>query len=75
MKAHKLLFLLFFVSGAIAAQNYNQSTDVMLQGFNWNSHSNPNGWYNVVASKAQQLGNAEFDMVWLGWSSFMHHLY
>lgn len=64
---HRLfLFILISLSGSLLlAQNYNQRTDIMLQGFNWNSHSNNNGWYNVVTSKAQQLGDAEFDMVWL----------
>ncbi|MEL6835849.1 MAG: alpha-amylase C-terminal beta-sheet domain-containing protein [Bacteroidota bacterium] len=63
------IVLLFIASILLAettySQNYSQSTDVMLQGFNWVSHSNSSGWYNVVQSKAQELGDAQFDMVWL----------
>ena len=63
------IVLLFIASilftETIYNQNYSQSTDVMLQGFNWVSHSNSSGWYNVVQSKAQELGDAQFDMVWL----------
>ncbi|MEO0875794.1 MAG: alpha-amylase C-terminal beta-sheet domain-containing protein [Bacteroidota bacterium] len=63
------IVVLFIASILLAettySQNYSQSTDVMLQGFNWVSHSNSSGWYNVVQSKAQELGDAQFDMVWL----------
>lgn len=67
MKAKILLFFIASIlfTETVYNQNYSQSTDVMLQGFNWVSHSNTNGWYNVVQSKAQELGDAQFDMVWL----------
>lgn len=58
-------FLSMFLTVALFSQNYSQRTDIMLQGFNWVSHSNSSGWYNVVQSKAQELGTAQFDMVWL----------
>ncbi|MEL6969320.1 MAG: alpha-amylase C-terminal beta-sheet domain-containing protein [Bacteroidota bacterium] len=66
----KAKIVLLFIASILFAetiynQNYSQSTDVMLQGFNWVSHSNSSGWYNVVQSKAQELGDAQFDMVWL----------
>jgi len=50
------LFTYFFTLG--------QNTDIMLQGFNWESH-NSSSWYNVVQNNAGVLGNAGFDMVWL----------
>ncbi len=50
----------------VQAQN---NTDVMLQGFNWESHSNTQGWYNVIKSKATDLGASQIDMVWFPPSS------
>ena len=44
---------------------FSQSTDVMLQGFNWISWQNTNGWYNVVSSKATELEAAGIDAIWL----------
>ncbi|GAB4417441.1 MAG: hypothetical protein OHK0039_27800 [Bacteroidia bacterium] len=41
-----------------------QSSDVLLQGFNWQSHGNALGWYNVIKSKAADLDAAGIDMVW-----------
>lgn len=49
--------------------NTSQNTDVMIQGFNWESHSNPNGWYTVVKSKAIDLAKAGFDLIWMPPSS------
>ncbi|MEL7159928.1 MAG: alpha-amylase family glycosyl hydrolase, partial [Bacteroidota bacterium] len=60
-----LLLLLCCGNSTLQAQNYAQSTDIMLQGFNWDSHTNAAGWYNVVKNNATTLGNAGFDMVWL----------
>lgn len=42
-----------------------QTTHVILQGFNWWSCQNKNGWYNVLSSKVQDFKRAGFDMVWL----------
>lgn len=42
-----------------------QNTDVMIQGFNWESHSNSGGWYNVVKSKAGDLSASGIDMIWM----------
>lgn len=42
-----------------------QSSDVLLQGYNWTSPSNPIGWYNTVSNQAQAIANAGIDMVWL----------
>lgn len=61
-KKHTLHFLLLVLfSFSLSAQN----TDVMLQGFNWESHSNTLGWYNVVKDKAADLGAAQIDLIWL----------
>jgi len=40
-------------------------TDVLLQGFHWNSHSsqNPN-WYQILAQNAGVIKNGQFDVVW-----------
>ena len=57
------LFLLCFLS--LSFLTFAQNTDVMIQGFNWDSHSNTLGWYNVVKDKAADLGAAQIDMIWL----------
>ncbi|MEL6843377.1 MAG: hypothetical protein AAFP02_09190, partial [Bacteroidota bacterium] len=38
-----LMLPLLLASFSLSAQN----TDVLLQGFNWESENNPNGWYNI----------------------------
>lgn len=40
---------------------------VMMQGFHWESHQS--SWWGIVAAKAQDIGRAGFDMVWLPPSS------
>ena len=60
-----LLFIALVFSATLSAQNYNARTDVLMQGFNWDSHSNNAGWYNVVKNNAADMGNAGFTMVWL----------
>ncbi len=59
--------LLLFAVFVLVSHFYTlgQNTDVMLQGFNWESNSNPGPWYNVINSKAAELGTAGFDMIWL----------
>lgn len=46
------------------ARNGNP-TDVLLQGFHWDSHSsqNPN-WYQILAQNAARIRDAKFDTVW-----------
>ncbi len=61
--------LAFFLCTLFSFSLFAQNTDVMLQGFNWESHSNTAGWYNVVKSKAVDLGQSQIDMVWLPPSS------
>ncbi len=46
-----------------------QNTDVLLQGFNWESQGNSIGWYNVIKSKAADLDATGIDMVWFPPSS------
>ena len=46
---------------------YNGSpSDVMLEGFHWNSSAsqNPN-WYNIVLQNAQTIKDAGFTVIWL----------
>ncbi len=40
------------------------SSDVMLQGFHWESHLS-SSWWNVVSGNAGTIGNAGFTMVWM----------
>lgn len=42
-----------------------QVTHIIMQGFNWWSCDNKNGWYKVLQSKVQEFKEAGFDMVWL----------
>lgn len=59
----QLLLIPFFLS--ILLPSFAQNTDVMMQGFNWESHSNTAGWYNVVQNNAAAIGNAGIDMLWM----------
>ncbi len=43
---------------------WSGSTDVLMQGFHWNSAAE-GGWYNTVKSKAPELGAAGINHVWL----------
>lgn len=58
-----LLLLALFISSfaLVPAQN----TDVMMQGFNWESHSNSAGWYNVVKNNSTAIADAGIDMIWM----------
>lgn len=56
-----LLSLLFLLPLLVQAQG----GDVMLQGFNWVSHSNSSGWYNVVKSKSSELDAIGIDAIWM----------
>ena len=58
------LFTALMLTCGLSAQNYSQRTDILLQGFNWDSHASGN-WYNVVKNNAGDLGDAGFSMVWL----------
>ncbi len=60
-KCTPLLFFLFLLCSTLLP---GQNTDVMLQGFNWESHSNTSGWYNIIKSKAADLDAAQIDLVW-----------
>lgn len=55
------------VNAAPSAPRYAQfagtGSDVMLQGFHWNSHRWD--WWNIVAAKAPDIQTAGFTMVWL----------
>lgn len=60
-KLSLIAVLLLFAFNAV----YSQNTDVMIQGFNWDSHANTLGWYNVVKAKATDLSASGLDMIWL----------
>ena len=53
--------------GAVAVARNGQPTDVLLQGFHWNSHSsqNPN-WYQILQQNAGVIKGGKFDLVWGG---------
>lgn len=59
------LFLLSLYLCTYAFTYGQNNTDVMIQGFNWPSNSNPNGWYNVVSANAADLGASGIDMIWM----------
>jgi len=40
-----------------------QDTDVLIQGFNWESQNYD--WYQIVQNNANELQSAQFDMIWL----------
>ena len=42
-----------------------QNSDVMMQGFNWVSNSNTNGWYTVVNAKIAEMKAAGINTIWL----------
>ena len=62
MKKFAILLLIccFFISADIIDGN---SSAVMLQGFHWESHMQD--WWKVIESKASEISNAGFDLVWL----------
>jgi alpha-amylase len=52
-------------AGAPGAARNARPTDVLLQGFHWNScnSQNPN-WYQIIAQNAPVIQNGKFDVVW-----------
>jgi len=63
-----LYLVLLFSAGtrAIAQGGYNDDR-VMIQGFMWESHQTPwtENWYDHVAEQADELADAEVDLIWL----------
>jgi len=57
-----LLSLYLFTYSLTVGQN---NPDVMIQGFNWPSHSNTSGWYNVVSANAADMANSGIDVIWM----------
>lgn len=55
---------LFAAAPAVARPLDGASTDVMLQGFHWNSAS-AGGWWTTVKNNAAALKAAGFTMIWL----------
>jgi alpha-amylase len=51
--------------GPAAVARNGQPTDVLLQGFHWNSHGSQNpGWYQILAQNAGVIKSGQFDVVW-----------
>lgn len=65
MKNLRKLLLVFSFFNTFLFFSFAQNTDVFIQGFNWESHANPNGWYNVVQGNVNALADGQFDMIWL----------
>jgi len=63
-----VLCILFILSCSCYAQTEATGTSVMLQGFHWESHMT-SPWWNVITSKASDIADAGFDMVWFPPSS------
>jgi len=68
MKKLLLLFIIVFCINIFASPMTENTSDVMLQGFHWNSHFSP-CWWKVIEDKAGDISNAGFDMVWFPPSS------
>jgi len=62
MTKQTLLLLLLLMLLCFNLPAYN-STDVMVQGFNWESHKY--SWYTIVQSKVDDLAACQIDMIWL----------
>ena len=53
--------LQIFTTAPLSAQN----SDVMMQGFNWNSATNASGWYNVVNANVAEMKAGGINTIWL----------
>ena len=58
------LFLIIFNLIIFSAEHNRNSTDVMLQGFHWESHKT-SPWWQVIQNKAKTLSDMGIDIVWL----------
>lgn len=47
----------------VVAEDNSGRSDVMLQAFTWESKNNKTGWWNVIASHGEEIGEY-FDYVW-----------
>ncbi|MEM6270941.1 MAG: starch-binding protein [Bacteroidota bacterium] len=61
----RLAIFLLVLFPAFLASTAQNDTRVMIQGFNWESHSNSGPWYNVVKNNAADLGASGIDMIWM----------
>jgi len=43
----------------------NNKSEILLQGFDWESFSNPQGWYNHLLSKVDDFADLGFTQIWL----------
>jgi Alpha-amylase C-terminal beta-sheet domain/Alpha amylase, catalytic domain/Starch-binding module 26/Chitobiase/beta-hexosaminidase C-terminal domain/Secretion system C-terminal sorting domain len=58
-------FIPFILLFAFAQNAAAQNSDVMMQGFNWNSSTNTTGWYNVVNAKVAEMKAGGINTIWL----------
>lgn len=43
----------------------SKNTDILLQGFNWDSARHKKGWWKYLATQVAEIADARFDMIWL----------
>mgnify|MGYP000933623580 CR=1 FL=1 len=63
-----LLVILFSIATYSQDSDSERNSSVMLQGFHWESHET-SSWWNVIASKSNDIASSGFDMVWFPPSS------
>jgi alpha-amylase len=64
MRQKFTIVLLACLTYAFSAWSQTGS-EVLIQGFNWESKNAPGGWYNVVKNQAADLKASKFDMIWM----------
>ena len=62
------LIIVFIVATCAAQETEKGSSDVMLQGYHWESHMT-NSWWEVIAAKANDIAASGITMVWFPPSS------
>jgi len=62
----KIINLVLILIGSTSFAQTGAGTEVMMQGFHWDSwHNTQSGWYEVVKSNSTALQNAGIDAIWL----------
>lgn len=66
----KKCFMLLLIMGMMIPKSslgqQTNDTRILLQGFYWEAHdAKPEGWYNHVSGRAQELSAAGINMIWL----------
>lgn len=55
-----ITFVLVAGTSAASAKTY----EIMLEGFHWNSHSVPGGWYKTIKQNTPRIKDSGFTLVW-----------